>query len=1055
MTMSKKIISVILVITLMATTFCMSGLSAFAADTDANASGADSAQSTASQEIDEKYDATGEELGAIYTPQSTKFRVWAPMASKVVVNLFATGSDSEDGAKNLGSHDLAKVGEGDQFKGVWEATVQGDQKNVYYTYSITTTDVTGKNETTHETQDVYSKAVGVNGNRSMVVDLDSTDPKGWENDGHIYLKENTDASVWEVHVKDFSYNPNSGVSEANRGKYLAFTETGTTLNGEGNVATCVDYLKELGITSVHINPFYDFGSVEETGDNSLFNWGYDPKNYNVPEGSYSSNPYDGNVRINECKQMIMALHKAGIQVIMDVVYNHTQNTNSSFQYTVPGYYYRYQTDGTFSSGSGCGNDTASEHKMYGQFMVDSVTYWADEYHVDGFRFDLMGLHDVETMNNIRASLDKLDDGKGKDLIMYGEAWTMSTSADSGTVLATQSNISKMSERIADFNDQIRDGIKGSVFDKTGKGFIQGQKSSASAIVKGVNANTKGGNWKPTAPSQCVTYASCHDNATLYDRLVYSVKGATADFTQRYNDLIEMNKLSAAIEMTSQGINFMLAGEEMGRTKQGDENSYSSPATLNMLNWEQLVTNGDLVSYYKGLLKIRKAFSPFTDATMGSSENYSFSSTSSNVISYTVSNNTEGEWSKIAVIYNSGLTETTATLKDTSVANWVIVANDREAGLSKLGEVAGSTFTLPASSAIIAVDKESFEKVNLKDNLGKVLVKHIFEETGEVISEYTIKGTVGSSYKTLEDPTVDIIYSPNKIEGNPIGKYAEQPQEVVYKYSIYVPEAILKADLNSDGNVDIKDVTTLQLYLAHFNKFTDEQIALSDVTYDNHVDINDGTMIQLYLANFSVGVGQVEVNYYNDETGEKMAESDIIKGKVGTDYLTKPKVVIGYAAINEKNPDNATGKFSYGHTAVINYYYSYIGQHQTLHIKYADGVTDQKNLNVWAWQTNVPQNDGSLGEVNLCKNDSWPGDALSTEKDAAGWMKYEVESPGTGTFCFILSGQGGTPQSNDYKGYTQNELWVIVNNMEDHTNFMDVYDVDPIANSDAKPLRVTN
>lgn len=1054
MTMSKKLISVILVITLMATTFCMSGLSAFAADTDANASGADSAQSKASQEIDEKYDATSEELGAIYTPESTKFRVWAPMASKVVVNLFKTGSDSEEGAAKLGSHELAKVGDESEFKGVWEVTVAGDQKNVYYTYSITTTDVTGKNQATYETQDVYSKAVGVEGDRSMVVDLDSTDPEGWENDTHIYLDKNTDASIWEIHVKDFSYNPNSGVSEANRGKYLAFTETGTTLNGEGNVATCVDYLKELGITSVHINPFYDFGSVSEAGDDSQFNWGYDPKNYNVPEGSYSSNPYDGNVRIKECKQMIMALHKAGIQVIMDVVYNHTQNTSSCFQHTVPGYYYRYDASGNYSSGSGCGNDTASEHKMFGQYMVDSVTYWASEYHVDGFRFDLMGLHDVDTMNSIRASLDKLDNGQGQKLLMYGEAWDMGTSADTGTVLAKQGNISKLSERIAAFNDQIRDGLKGSVFSTTDKGFVQGKASSASAVVNGVRANTKGGSWKPTAPSQCVTYASCHDNATLYDRLVSSVKGTSADYTQRYNDLIEMNKLSAAIVMTSQGMSFMLAGEEMGRTKQGDENSYKSAPTLNMLNWEQLVSNADLVSYYKGLLKIRKAFSPFTDATKGSIDNYAFSSTTSNVISYTVSNNTEGEWSKIAVIYNSGLTEATATLKDTDVANWVIVANDREAGLSKLSEVTGSTFTLPASSAIIAVDKESFEKANLKDNLGKVSVKHVFEETGEVISEYTIKGTVGTSYQTVEDSSVDIKFAPNNIVGSPTGKFTEEPQEVVYNYSIYVPEAVLKADLNFDGSVDIKDVTTLQLYLANFNKFTDEQIALADVTYDNHVDINDGTMIQLYLANFSVGVGKVEVNYYNVETGEKMADSTTIVGKVGKDYLTSPKTVIGYGSVEDKTPENATGKFCYGHTTVVNYYYDYIGQHQTLHIRYADNVTNQQALNVWAWQTNVPMEDGSIGEVNLCTKNSWPGDALSTDKDAAGWMTYEVDSPGTGTFCFILS-VGGTPQSKDYKGYTQTELWVIVNNIEDQTNFMDVYDVDPIENPDAKPLRVIN
>ena len=272
----------------------------------------------------------GDDLGAVYTPESTTFKVWAPTASDVKLNLYTTGSDSEEGAAKISTTDMTYTEE----NGIWAATVEGDQKNVYYTYSVT------NDGTTREVVDVYAKAVGVNGDRGMVVDLDSTDPEGWEDDNYVLVQNQTDASVWEVHVKDFSYDPESGISEANRGKYLAFTETGTTYKSEGKYKTGIDYLKELGVKYVHINPFYDFGSIDETGDDTQFNWGYDPKNYNVPEGSYSTNPYDGNVRINEVKQMVKALHDNGIGIIMDVVYNHTYVTDSWFQQTVPYYYYR-------------------------------------------------------------------------------------------------------------------------------------------------------------------------------------------------------------------------------------------------------------------------------------------------------------------------------------------------------------------------------------------------------------------------------------------------------------------------------------------------------------------------------------------------------------------------------------------------------------------------------------------------------------------------------------------------------------------------------------------
>ena len=422
--------------------------------------------SVEAMKIDKEFGYDGDDLGSTYTPEATTFKVWSPTAKSVTLKLYATGSDTEEGAADLGSHEMAF----DSTTGVWSVTVEGDLLNVYYTYEVATVALVTGVEKVNETVDIYAKAVGVNGNRAMVVDLDSTDPEGWENDAHIFVDEQADAIIWEVVVRDFSASESSGVSEANRGKFLAFTEEGTTVNGEGYVATGIDYLKELGVTHVQINPFYDFASIQEDKDLSLqYNWGYDPKNYNVPEGSYSSNPYDGNVRINECKQMIQALHEAGIGVIMDVVYNHTYASDTSFfQLTVPNYYYRFNKTGGWSAGSGCGNDTASEREMFRKFMIDSCRYWVEEYHVDGFRFDLMGLHDVETMNQIRADLDTID----PKLVMYGEGWNMSsefdpTDCEGNTVLgASQRNAAVLDERVGMFNDQIRDGLKGNVFSNT-------------------------------------------------------------------------------------------------------------------------------------------------------------------------------------------------------------------------------------------------------------------------------------------------------------------------------------------------------------------------------------------------------------------------------------------------------------------------------------------------------------------------------------------------------------------------------------------------------------
>lgn len=660
-----------------------------------------------------------DDLGAVYTKDGTTFKVWAPTASAVSLNLFATGSDEEKGAKKL----LDTAMEYNKQNGIWFITVPGDLANQYYTYSVT---VDGKQ---NETGDIYAKAAGVNGERSMVVNLEKTNPKGWEKDAHVFLPNQTDAIVWEVHVKDFSNQPASGVREEYRGKYLAFTETNTTVNGEGKLPTCVDYLKKLGVNTVHINPFYDFGSVDESKtDDTAYNWGYDPKNYNVPEGSYSSNPYDGNVRINEAKQMIQALHNAGISVIMDVVYNHTYTEEDSFFHkTVPNYYHRFAEDGTWSNGSACGNDTASEHKMFGKYMVDSLKYWTEEYHVDGFRFDLMGLHDVDTMNEIRNTLDKID----KRIILYGEAWDLST--ETTVPLATQKNMNLLSDRIAAFNDGMRDTIKGSNFEKADKGFVQG-KFLRLGLEDGIKAATE--NWA-ASPSQTVTYTSCHDNRTLYDKLVDSVKDEGADYRKRDEQLVAMNKLAGAGVFTAQGMAFMLAGEEMARSKDGDHNSYMSSPALNQIDWTSLYTYGDLTAYYKGLIHIRKNFAPLRDATNTSIENTTFLDyANQKLVAFSMENKLtpDTQWKHLICIYNNDTENDVEFSLDQQnlPKDFVIIANEDRAGVTSLGEVKADKMTIKKTSVLILVDKESFDKTKLTADTGfeELLIKNMSTQQSE-------------------------------------------------------------------------------------------------------------------------------------------------------------------------------------------------------------------------------------------------------------------------------------------------------------------------------------
>lgn len=928
---------------------------------------------------------SGNDLGATYTPEATTFKLWSPSATAVKLNLYATGSNQEDGAAKIDTYDMTKGS-----NAVWEYTVPRDLKNVYYTYSVTND---GK---TVETCDPYAKAVGVNGERAMVVNLNSTDPEGWDSDNKFTRVANqTDASVWEIHVKDFSIDKSSGVSDANRGKYLAFTENGTTLNGEGKVSTGVDYLKDLGINYVQINPFYDYGSVDETGSDTQFNWGYDPKNYNVPEGSYSSNPYDGNVRINEAKQMIKGLHDNGIGVIMDVVYNHTYSTDSVFQNTVPNYYYRVNADGSFSSGSGCGNDTASEREMYRKYMVDSIVYWATEYHVDGFRFDLMGLHDVETMNLIRAELDKID----PDIIMYGEGWTMSSTFDSGTVPSTQANAKSLSDRVGFFNDQIRDGLKGSVFDATGKGYIQGAVKNAKSIYNGLLANTAGGNWVANQPEQTVTYASCHDNATLYDRLVYSMGG---DFEKRYDDYIKMNKLSAAVTFGSQGTAFMLAGEEFARTKLGDENSYSSSVDINKLDWNRTIEYGDLLSYYKGMLEFRNYFAPVRTATKLNSVTGSYDNKTGLV--QLVYANQDFAWKNVVMLFNDSTEDKTVELADTLPENWIVVVNGLMAGTANLGEISGRAVTVPAGEALFLVDSQSYKASGVVSSKGTVEVRHIDDSTGEIMSTVMLSGNVGDYYYTTASGSYDLEYNLTATPNNAEGYYKEGNTVVEYHYT---PNNVNFYDINGDGNITVVDAVMVQRYILGLQNLTEDQIAKADVNMNGKPDVTDVVLILRNVLGYPApkAIGTITVSYV-DEDGNKLQNDTVMQMKAGTQYSVSPAEISFYDLDEDQLPENATGVVSVGNT-VVTYHYVLGALNTTIHVKMPEGSTTVPNL--YVWEENGVQNTGV-----------WPGMAM-TDTDEDGW--YECTFATSGKYNWIVN--DGTNQTADQKGFSGDQ-WIVIN-----------------------------
>ncbi len=586
----------------------------------------------------------GNDLGLTWSAQQSAFRIWAPVANRVQLKLYDQCIDG----KILQTIELEKAEQG-----TWVATIPGNQEGLFYTFCI---EYNG--EWLDDVPDPYAKATGTNGKRAMIIDLKKTDPDGWSSDQSPALKNSTEAVIYELHIRDVSINANSGIYC--KGKFLGLAETGTK-NNDG-IATGIDHLTALGVTHIHLLPFFDFNSVDESGTvNAQFNWGYDPLNYNSPEGSYATNAEDGSVRIKELKQLIKTFHDNGLAVVMDVVYNHTAlREQSYFNQLVPGYYYRKTKEGVFSNATACGNETASEKEMMRMFMLQSVLHWVTEYHIDGFRFDLMGVHDIETMNIISEAVHKIK----PRILLYGEGWAPGSSTLPETVLAIKKN-SALLNGIAVFSDELRDGIKGSVFDGDSKGFVSNNPGMEESIKFGIVAacqhpqvNYSKVNYSKAAyaksPGSIINYADCHDNHTLWDKLCISAASATNE------ERISMHKLALSIVLTSQGIPLLHAGTEFLRSKNGVENSYNSPDSINAIDWSLKTKNIEVFSYVQLLIKIRKAHPAFTMRTAAQiKDNLHFFETVPGVIGYQIDGTAvKDSWKQIQVWFNGTNVENT-------------------------------------------------------------------------------------------------------------------------------------------------------------------------------------------------------------------------------------------------------------------------------------------------------------------------------------------------------------------------------------------------------------
>ena len=652
-----------------------------------------------SKEFNEKYNYDGE-LGVIYSKNSSEFKLWAPLAEQVELVLYGKDYNALESNKTI-------IKMNKENRGVWRARINEDLSGEYYNYLV------GNNGKTYESVDPYAKAVSINGEKSMVIDMESTNPKGWSNDKKPILNDVTDSIIYEAHIRDLTKDEASGVITELRGKYIGAVLENSKIKGT-SITTGLDHLKELGITHIHLLPVFDYGSIDERYDSpDNYNWGYDPQNYNVPEGSYSTNPYEGAVRISEFKEMVYRFHQAGIRVVMDMVYNHTYNLESPLNLTVPGYYYRKDKYGCYSNGSGCGNETASERYMFRKYMIDSVLYWAKEYHIDGFRFDLMGLHDLETMRIIRNELNKVD----KSIIMYGEGWTCYDTPLNINESAVKNNICKFDDlQIAAFSDDARDSIKGSVFLKESLGFVNGGDNYEESIKYTICASTKhdeidlskvvySKSFWANEPYQTITYDSAHDNNTLFDKLRMSCKDENEE------ELLKMNKLAAAIVLTSQGISFLHEGEEFARVKenlQGEiiENSYNSSDYTNELKWLRKQRYIDLFNYYKGLIKLRKEYKAFRmNSNKEIQNNISFMAKGNefkdeHMVGYFINiEDYNDSYSKIAVIFNANKYNVEVDLNE---GEWNVLVDGEKADSEVQYKIEDSIVNVSARSACILI-----------------------------------------------------------------------------------------------------------------------------------------------------------------------------------------------------------------------------------------------------------------------------------------------------------------------------------------------------------------
>lgn len=631
----------------------------------------------------------GNDLGVTVTNNATNFRLWSPEASAVRLFIYPTD-------RNSAATDTIEMSKAQN--GTWTASLPGKLYGKFYTFSIL-----HNGKWLGETPGVWAKAVGTNGERAAIIDFGATNPDGWESDRGPVTPHINDAVIYEMHHRDFSMHPSSGI--VNKGKFIAMKEHGTI--SPDSLATGIDHLRELGVTHVHILPSYDYNSVDETQlPSNQYNWGYDPLNYNSPEGSYSTNPAEPSVRVKEMKEMIKSLHDAGIGVVMDVVYNHTaQNDDSNFSLTAPGYYYRHRPDGSYSDASACGNETASEREQMRNFIVNSTKYWAEEYHIDGFRFDLMAIHDTATMNLVAKTLKSIR----PDIFVYGEGWTAGDSPLPVAQRALKENVSAMPQ-IAVFSDDIRDAIKGHYSKADDRGFATGKPGLEETVKIGIVGSTahpqvdysKGANSKfayASSPTQIINYVSCHDDLTLTDKLAASMPGSTVD------DRLRAAKLAQTIVFTSQGTPFIFAGEEIFRDKKGVHNSYKSPDSINAIDWRQKKEYADQFRYYQELIKLRKAHPAFRMTTADEiARNIVFDKvTEPNLISYSIRNNANGDpWREIKLIFNGSDQPRYVKVPK---AEWTVIAQDSAINAEGLGvSKGGRMMVAPYSALILAREK---------------------------------------------------------------------------------------------------------------------------------------------------------------------------------------------------------------------------------------------------------------------------------------------------------------------------------------------------------------